>query len=219
MRKICVIGLGQFGTHLARKLVQFGCQVLVIDRSEERVEVLRDDVHRAVIGDARNLTMLRSVLGDGVDEAIIAMGDTGVESSILCALNLKKLGVESIVSTASNDDHAEILEAVGAQRIIFPERDSAERAARRVANPGLRDMFPLEEDFRIMEVDAPAKMHGRKLGELNLRAKFDVLILAVREPGTEKFKFLPSADTVVHPGEQLMAMGRELDLVQFADWR
>jgi uncharacterized protein with PhoU and TrkA domain len=62
-------------------------------------------------------------------------------------------------------------------------------------------------------------MHGRRLGELNLRAKFDVLILAVREPGMQKFKFLPSADTMIHPGEVLMAMGRELDLVQFADWR
>lgn len=218
MKQVCVIGLGQFGTHLARKLVHYGCEVLAVDQDDARIEPVRDDVHRAVIGDARSQAMLESVISDSLDEAFISMGDH-IESSILCALNLRKLGVKRIVSTAVNDDHAAILTAVGANAVIFPERETAERAARRIANPGLRDMFSLEEDYRIMELTAPGRMHGRSLGDINLRASFDVLVLAVREPQSAHWKFLPSADSVIHPQELLMVLGRELDLVRFSQWR
>lgn len=218
MKQVAVIGLGQFGTHLARALVKMGCEVLVIDHDPQRVDEVRDDVHRALIGDARNYAMLSSVLGPGFDDVIIALGAQNLEPSILCTLNLKRIGVRSIRSTAINDDHAQILKAVGATETIFPERDSAERAARRVANPDIRDMFPLSEDFRIMEVVAPKRTHGKSLAQLDLRAKFDILILAVRSPEQMHFVFLPPADRVIRPQEVLMVLGRELDLARFESY-
>ncbi len=218
MRQVCVIGLGQFGTHLARALVKMGCEVLAIDQDEKRVEEVRDDVHRALIGDARSYQMLASVLTPSIEDAVICLGATDLEPSIICALNLKRIGVPSIRSTAVSDDHAQILTAIGATEIVFPERDSAVRTARRVANPDIRDMFPLAEDYRIMEVEAPGKSHGQTLAALDLRAKFDILILAVRNADDPHFRFLPPADKVIRPGEVLMVLGRELDLVRFANY-
>jgi trk system potassium uptake protein TrkA len=218
MRQVCVIGLGQFGTHLARSLVKMGCEVLAIDRDEKRIADIRDDVHRALIGDARNYLMLAGVLTSSIEDAVVCLGATDLEPSILCTLNLKRVGIASIRSTAANDDHAQILTAVGATEIIFPGRDSAVRTARRVANPDIRDMFPLAEDYRIMEIEAPGKTQGRSLAALDLRAKFDILILAVRNPEDPHFRFLPPADKVIRRGEILMVLGRELDLVRFANY-
>lgn len=214
MKQVCVIGLGQFGTYLARALVRMGCEVLAIDRVERRVEAVRDDVHRAIIGDARDADMLSSVLTSTIDEAAICLGETSLEPSILCALNLKRIGIEVIRSTAANDDHAQILQAVGATEIIFPERDAAERMARRIANPDIRDMFSLAEDYRIIEMKAPASTHGKTLAELNLRAKYELLVLAVRDEGEEHFDFLPEPGKVLRPSESLMVLGRELDLAR-----
>jgi trk system potassium uptake protein TrkA len=212
-----VIGLSQFGTHLARQLVEMGCQVLAIDRNETRVNAVRDDVQQVLIGDARSFEMLQNALADTVDEAVVSLGETNIEPSILCALHLKQIGVTRILSTARNDDHAQILRAVGATDIIFPERDTAERAARQIANPALHDMFPLAGDYRIIEIDAPDGLHHKSLAEADLRNKHDVMVLAVRAEGEDKFRFLPRADTIVKPKEVLMVLGRESDLARFAE--
>lgn len=215
-RQVVVIGLGQFGMHLARTLVKMGCEVIALDTNESRVEDVRDDVQRALIGDARDYEMLSSALCGGVDQAVVALGETSIEPSILCMVHLKRIGVRSIISTARNDDHAMILKAVGAHEIIFPERETAERAARHVANPDLRDMFSLADDYRIMEIVAPEKLVGKTLSSANLRRDFELLVLAVRHKGQERFEFLPNPDSVIRPDDLLMVLGRELDLARFA---
>jgi trk system potassium uptake protein TrkA len=215
MKQVCVIGLGQFGTYLARDLVRLGCEVLAIDAREDRVQNIRDEVHRAVIGDVRKPEMLAGVLTAPVSEATMSLGDRSTEPSILCALHLKHLGVERIRSTAANDDHAEILRAVGVTEIIYPERETAERVARRIANPNFVDMFPLAEDYRIMEVLAPQVLHGRSLAESGVRSNYNLLVLALRAEGDEHYRFLPTADTVIRAREVMMVMGRELDLARF----
>jgi len=217
-KQVCVIGLGQFGTHLAQTLVKLRCEVLAIDADEQRVNVIRDEVHRAIIGDARDQEMLASVVTADVPEAVICLGQANLEASILCALNLKRIGIRSIRSTAVNDDHAQILLAVGATEIIFPERSAAERLARRISDPDIQDMFPLTEDYRIMELRAPRKTHGKSLAQLDLRAKFDILVLATRAQEDRQYSFLPPADKVIRAGEVLMVLGRELDLARFASY-
>ncbi len=129
-KQVCVIGLGQFGTHLAQTLVKLRCEVLAIDADEQRVNAIRDEVHRAIIGDARDQEMLASVVTADVPEAVICLGQANVEASILCALNLKRIGIRSIRSTAVNDDHAQILLA------WVPQRSSSRSAARRKGWPG-----------------------------------------------------------------------------------
>ncbi|MGE0480879.1 MAG: TrkA family potassium uptake protein [Phycisphaerae bacterium] len=216
MRQVCVVGLGQFGGALARSLAKMGCEVLAIDQDEARVDDVRDHVHRALIGDARDFEVLRTVVSPTVQEAIISLGAKNIEPSILCTLNMKRLGVPNIRSTARNNDHAAILHAIGATEVIYPERDAAERAARRIANPGLIDMFPLADDYRIMEIVAPRKLAGKSLASLELRRTFDLLVIAIREADSEHFQFLPAADAVIRAGQVLMILGRELDLARFA---
>ena len=216
MKQVCVIGLSQFGSHLARELVKMDCQVLAIDRNEKRINEIRDDVQRALVGDARSYEMLESVVSDTIDQAVISLGESNIEPSILCALHLKQIGVAHVLSTARNDDHAQILRSVGASEVVFPEQDTAERVARRLANPALRDMFPLAGDYRIMEIEAPARLHRKSLAEANIRKELDLLVLAVRSEGEAEFRFLPRADTIIKPGDVLMALGRELELAQFA---
>jgi len=215
MKQVCVIGLSQFGMHLARSLVRMGCEVLAIDKNEQRIDAIRDEVHRALIGDARDYRMLASVLTPEIEEAVIALGEDTIEPSILCTLNLRRIGIKTIRSTAFNDDHAEILRAVGATEIIFPERETAERTARRVASPGLIDMFSLAEDYRIMEVEVPPELHGKSLAESGLRTTYALLVLALRGRDEEHYRFLPTGDTVFLPGQTMMVMGRELDLARF----
>ncbi|MFN0135873.1 MAG: potassium channel family protein [Phycisphaerae bacterium] len=215
MKQVAVIGLGQFGMHLARTLVNMGCEVIAIDLNEDRVNDIRDHVHRAIIGDARDFQMLKRALAGKVDEAVVGLGEGNIEPSILCTLNLKRIGIKAIQSTARNDDHAAILHAVGATEVIFPERDSAERLARHVANPDIRDMFSLADDYRIMEVIAPEPIHGKSLQDLSLRQNYDLLVLAVKEKQQERFQFLPNPATIIQPEETLMILGRELDLARF----
>lgn len=214
MKQVCVIGLGQFGSHMARRLVKLGCEVVALDVNEQRVDQLRDDVHRALIADARSMQTLKSILAQSIDEAIVCLGEL-IEPSILCTLSLKRLEVPIIRATATNDDHAEILKAVGATEVIFPERETAERTARRISNPDLIDDFPLAGDYSIMKVVAPTVMHNKSLLELSLRKTHDLLVLAVKSPGAEQFAFMPRADTVIKPGEVVMLLGRSLDLAKF----
>lgn len=216
MRQVVVIGLGQFGMQLARSLVKMNCEVIAIDLNEPRVNQVRDDVQRAIIGDARDYDMLASIVSSSVDEAVVGLGESSIEPSILCTLHLKRIGVPLILSTARNDDHANILRAVGATDIIFPERETAERTARRIANPDLRDMFSLADDYRIMEIVAPQALHGKTLANAGLRSDYDLLVLATRRGDQERFTFLPAADAVIGPNEVLMVLGRELDLARFA---
>lgn len=215
MKQVVIIGLGQFGMHLAKTVVKLGCEVIAVDTNEERVEEVRDHVHRALIGDARDYQLFARAISDKVDECIIALGESSIEPSILCTLNLRRIGVKTILSTARNDDHAAILRAVGATAVIFPERETADRVARHIANPDLKDMFSLSADYRIMELVAPKSVEGKSLAALNLRKAYELLVLAVKDVGDAEFKFLPNPDTVIRPGATLMILGQELDLARF----
>jgi trk system potassium uptake protein TrkA len=215
VKQIVVIGLGQFGTHLARELSKQHCEVLALDSNESRVAELRDDVHRALICDAKNLETLRSVLPSSVDEAVVSMGES-IEASILCTLHLSQIGVKKIRAKAINEDHALILRAVGAHEVIFPERETADRTARRIAHPNLMDYFPFAEDYRIMEIVTPRSMAGRTLQESEVRGSYRLIVLAIKAGLTGEYRFMPEANDVLHPGDVLVVLGREIDLARFS---
>lgn len=211
MKQIVIIGLGHFGTHLARKLTEMGCDVLAIDRREPEINAIRDHVNEAIIGDARKLETLKSLVPADVDDVVVCLGDS-LEASVLCALHLRNIGVKSIRAKAASEDHADILKAVGVHEVIFPERETAERTARKILNPNLIDYFPLTEEYRIMEVVAPNSLVGQSLIESKLRNKYKLLVLAIRNETTNTFNCMPEPDTVIIHGDILVVLGRELDL-------
>jgi trk system potassium uptake protein TrkA len=208
---ICVVGLGQFGSSLARALA-IECDVLALDTSEDRVNAIADDVQRALVGDAREFSVLRQVVNSEFDEAVVSLGES-VEASILCTLHLKRLGLKSIRAKAVSEDHATILHAIGASETIFPERETARRVAAQIINPNLLDFVPLAEDFEVMNVAPPDSFYGRTLQELNVREKFGVFVIAVKELVPDRFVFLPGPDFVIKPSDILVLIGREADLL------
>ncbi|HVP11639.1 MAG TPA: TrkA family potassium uptake protein [Phycisphaerae bacterium] len=214
MKQIVVIGLGQFGMHLARELTKQHCEVLALDSNEHRVADLQDDVHRALICDAKDLDTLQQVISASIDEAVVCMGES-IEASVLCTLHLHQIGVRRIRAKATNEDHALILKAVGAHDIIFPERETAERTARRIAHPSLMDYFPFAEDYRIMEIVTPKSLVSRSLQESELRSTFRLIVLAIKTAAGE-YRFMPEAQDKLNPGDVLVVLGREFDLARFS---
>lgn len=209
-KRICVIGLGQFGSELAREMADYW-EVLALDKKEDQVNAIAEHVHRALIVDARDRESLSSVITPDFEEAVVSLGES-LEASILCTLHLKNIGLKSIRAKASSEDHAAILRAVGATEIIFPERETARRVAAKIINPNLLDYIPLAEDFEVMNVAPPDSFYGKSLKELNMREQYGVFAIAVKELVPPRFVFLPGPDFVVKPSDILILIGREAAL-------
>jgi trk system potassium uptake protein TrkA len=169
-------------------------------------------VQRALILDVRDFQALSSVVTPDFDEAIVSMGES-LESSIMATLHLKIIGVKRIWAKATTEDHAAILTAIGASETIFPERDTARRLAAQLINPNLLDFIPLEEDYRVMDVAPPDSFFGHTLAELDLRRRFGVFVLAIKELVPVRFVFLPPPDFVIKPSDILVMIGKEQDLM------
>jgi trk system potassium uptake protein len=214
-KHIVVIGLGEFGRELAQQLAK-ECEVLAIDREEAMVEAILNKVQRALILDVRDFHGLSSVVTADFDEAIVSMGES-LESSILAALHLKKIGVRRIWAKATTEDHAAILRSIGASEIIFPERETARRLAAQLVNPNLLDFIPLEGDYRVMDVAPPNSFCGHSLIDLDLRKRFGVFVLAIKELVPTRFVFLPPPEFVIKPSDILVMIGKEEDLVRLRE--
>jgi len=215
-KQICIIGLGQFGRHLAKNLARMDCDVLAIDMDESAVQRIRDNVQQALITDVRSLESLQSVISKDLDEVIVSLGES-LEASILCTLHLKKIGVQRIRAKASTSDHAAILKSVGATDVIFPERETAERMAQRIVNPDLLDYLPLSPEYQVVEIATPNSFSGKSLAELHLRKSCNVLVAAIKTPQTGGVAFLPAADTVLPKGSSMVVIGKDDDLAKLRD--
>lgn len=213
-KHVVVIGLGEFGRELALQLAS-DCEVLALDRDERMVEQILDRVQRALILDVRDYHALSSVVTPDFDEGVVSMAES-LESSILATLHLKKIGVRRIWAKATTEDHAAILRAIGADEVIFPERETARRLAAHLINPNLLDFVPLAEDYRVMDVAPPDEFYGHTLAELDLRKRFGVFVLAVKELVPVRFVFLPPPDFVIKPSDILVMIGRETDLLRLS---
>jgi trk system potassium uptake protein len=211
-KRICVIGLGQFGFELACSLAD-ECEVLALDRKKDPVEQIQERVHRALILDVKDFESLRSVVDSEFDEAIISIAEN-LESSILATLYLKKIGIKKIWAKASSEDHAAILQAIGADKIIFPERESARRLAAAIKNPNLMDFIPITENYQVIEIPAPAWCVGKNLVQLNLRQRFGVFVMAVKQSSPKKFLFLPQPIYEVKRTDILLVAGQDKDIAE-----
>ncbi len=207
---VCVIGLGHFGWELAVALTE-SCEVLAIDRSQNLVDEISEKVHRALALDVRDEEALASVIPEHLDEAVVSMGEN-LESSILCTLYLKRLGVPVIRVKAFSDDHAVVLQQIGADEVIFPERETARRLAAHIINPNLLDFVPLGGDYQVTEVKLPTAFSGRTLAEVNLRARYNVFVISILRKGPEGMHFLPGPDFRLMTDDVLLMIGKEKDL-------
>lgn len=213
MKSYLVIGLGRFGSEVARKLCGQGCEVLAMDVCSDLVQQLADDVTHAVVGDGQDKEVLRSLGAENFDCAIVAIG-AELAASVLTTMNLRELGVPYIVCKAHDDTHRRVLEKLGADRVVIPEYEFAGRLARSLASHNVLDYIELSPDYGILEVPAPKNWVGKSLKELNIRAKLGVNIIAV-EGGSETC-VSPAADYVVGSGDIMVVLGdnKALEAVQ-----
>ena len=211
MRQFAVIGLGRFGSAVARRLVKNGCQVLAMDKDEDKAQAMRDVVDAVVIGDATERKVLEQLRLTEVDEVIVCMGDQ-MAASILVALHLIEMGVKHIRSKAVGVDHENVLLRLGVEQTFVPERDMAERMADRLSFPNMLEFIPVLPEYAIMELACPSEMSGKSLRELDLRALHGVQVLAVREYVPERITMSPGGDFVVKDSDVLIVLGRNEDI-------
>ena len=209
MTSYVVIGLGRFGSALARQLCKLGAEVLAVDVRADFVQQIANDVTHAVVGDAQDKEVLKALGVRNLDCAIIAIGEN-LAASVLIAMNLKELGVPYVVCKAHDETHRKVLEKLGVDRVVIPEQEHAQRLARSLNNHNVLDYIELSEDFGILDVPAPKSWIGKNLKELNVRAKLGVNIIAVENDG--KTNVSPSADYLIRQGDTLVVLGDNIAL-------
>lgn len=212
--KFAVIGLGSFGSNVAKTLYEKGNEVLAVDKDKEKIEEVKAFVSHAVHMDADDKENLLALGIQDMDVVIVSLAPE-MESSILTVLYLNEIGAGRIVAKALSEDHQKILEAVGATEVIFPEKDMAIKTALRLSNPNVLEYLPLHSGVGIQEIAPPEKFIGKSLRELNLRNKYGIQILAIKEIIPEKTTFIPSADFVIKDSDILIVMGKDKQLSKF----
>ena len=209
MKSYVVIGLGRFGSGLARNLCQLGAEVLAIDIRGDLVQQIANDVTHAVVGDSQDKEVLRALGVRNFDCAIIAIGDN-LAASVLTVMNLKELGVPYLVCKAHDVTYGRVLEKLGVGRVVIPELEQAQRMARILHSRNVLDYIELSTDYGILEVPAPKAWIGKSLKELNVRAKLDINIIAVKNG--EKTNVSASADYQICSGDVLAVLGDNVAL-------
>ena len=179
MKSYVVIGLGRFGTEMALQLYSHGEDVLAIDTDENIVDKIADRVTKAVAADARDLDVLRKLGVEDFDRAVVAVG-SDLAASALITMNLKTLGVPFILCKAHDDTYREILEKLGANRVIIPEREIADKLAKGLTTAGVMEYIELSNEYGIVEMAPPAEWLGKTIRSLELRSRYGANVIAVR---------------------------------------
>ena len=211
MKKFAVIGLGNFGFHAAKALFEDGNEVVAIDLDKGRVHAIDAYCTQAIVMDATDKEALNALGMESMDGVIVSTG-TKISTSILICLHLQEVGVKRILAKALDDDHEKILRRVGATEIIHPERDMAIRISRGLSRPNVLDFVPLTEDYDLIQVGPPREFVGKSLRELNLRAKYNVHIIAIKELVPDNFLLVPPASFVIKDSDVLIMLGKTADI-------
>lgn len=207
---ILVIGLGYFGQAVVRELIRMGNEVTVVEKNQALVEEFRDFVEDLRCADATDENVLRSLGLHHYDACVVATG-TDLGNSILITSTLKELGARFIAAKAVTERQARILEKIGADLIVFPERDAGERLAHQLISPGhISAYLELDPDWSLEELEAPKWMHNKKLKELDLRRKYGITVIAIKRNG--KMIPNPGGEDEIKPKDYLLIFGRNEDL-------
>jgi trk system potassium uptake protein TrkA len=213
MRSFAIIGLSSFGYYLARYLSEKGHRIMAIDKNEDRIERVKSFVEKALIADATDKETLTGLDLSDLDGVIVCLGDH-IDASILVTLYLHELKVKHIITKALTEDHGKILDIIGANKVVFPERDEALRLARTIESEYLLDSITIGDGMSIIEVMPPESMTGKSLGELDLPNRYGVLVLVIKEVVPNKVVMIPKSDQVIKDSDILIMLGKDEDLAK-----
>jgi trk system potassium uptake protein TrkA len=206
VKSYAIIGLSSFGYYLAQELVKEGMQILVIDTDAEKIDRIRNRVHKAVLGDGTDRETMERLGFKDMDGVVVCLGH--IESSVLATLHLKEMKVRRIIVKALSEDHGRLLSMVGAHDVVFPEKDMAYRIAFTLTHKNVLDYVPVAEGYSIVEIAAPLAFIGRSLKELNLREKNAIQVIVVKEMVPSRV-VVPTADFVIKDSDVLVIMGKD----------
>jgi trk system potassium uptake protein TrkA len=211
VKRVVVVGLGIFGFNIAKELYENGLEVIAIDKNKEVIQKIKDFSTKAILADGTEKEVLENIGIHEDDVVIISFGED-LAASTLMTLHLKELKVKNIIVKAPNEDHKRILEKVGATEIIIPEREMASKVAKSLISPNVLDYIPLSQDYTICEIAPPSSFLGKTIGDLQLRKKYHIGVIATRDVLTDQVQMIPAADFVIKDSDILVVIGREKDI-------
>ncbi|MCX5857762.1 MAG: TrkA family potassium uptake protein [Deltaproteobacteria bacterium] len=211
MNRIIVIGLGIFGLNIVKDLFESGFEVIAIDKNKDAIQNIRDYATKAIVADGMDKEIMKAIGIHEDDTVIISFGED-LAASTLITLHLKQLGVKNIIVKAPNDEHKLILEKVGATDVIIPEKEIARKVAKSLISPNVLDYLPLSDDYMIFEMAPPNSFLGKTIAELQLRGKYHIEVIAIRDIISDRIHMVPQADFVIKDGEVLVVVGKEKDI-------
>lgn len=211
MKEFAVIGLGNFGSMVVRKLNEHDCAVTAVDMDKHKVQEIQEHSRQAIVADAREKRFLEHLGVDNFDCFVISTGADS-HASILMSLHLSELGARRIIVKANSSDHSKILYKVGATDVVIPEEDVAAKLARSLAQPNLIDFLPLSEEISIAEIVPPPKFYGKSLIQLDLRNRSHIEVIAIKDVLTGNFKFIPGANHRIVDTDILVVLGKQDDI-------
>jgi trk system potassium uptake protein TrkA len=210
-KKFCVIGLGNFGFHIVATLYAQGHEVTAIDTNKDKVQEVKDICDYAILGDAGHKEFLAAQGVQEMDAVVVSTGDRS-HLSTLMTLYLKELKVRRILVKAISEDHGRILERVGATDVIYPEKDMAIRVARNMSSPNVLEYIPLAEEYSLSETEPPRHFLGKTLIELDLRKKYQLTIIAIKDVLTDQFIPAPPPTYKLKDSDVLIILGKTADI-------
>jgi len=214
MKQFVVFGLGSFGAAVASTLIDLGHEVLGVDNDGEKVDDLKDILTEAVKADVADEKVLKKLGVKNFDAAIVSLA-ANLESSILVTILLKEMGVKYVITKANSVLHGKVLEKLGADKVIYPERDEGIRIARSLIMPNIKNHIPLSQEYSLIEIAALPVFHGKTLAELQLPKNYGINLLAIRRGN--QFTFTPTLKHVIREYENLIMVGENNKIDQLVN--
>lgn len=211
-KQFLIIGLGRFGSSIAKKIYELGHDVLAIDKDEEKVQEISDYVTHAVQLDSTDENVLKTLGVRNFDVAVVTIG-SNLQASVMTTLILKELDIKYIIAKANNELYVKILTKIGADKVIMPEKDMGIRVAHNLVSSNILDYIELSSEYSILEIEAIEEWFDKSLKELQIRKKYGINVVAIK--GAEKVNVSPSAEDVIKERDVIVALGNINDLHKF----
>lgn len=211
-KQFLIIGLGRFGSSIAKTIYELGQDVLAIDKDEEKVQEISDYVTHAVQMDSTDESIVKTLGVKNFDVAVVTIG-SNLQDSVLSTLILKELGIKYIIAKANNELHAKVLTKIGADKVVLPERDMGARVAHNLVSSNILDYIELSEEYSILETEAIKEWFNKSLKEIEIRKKHGINVVAIKRG--DKVNISPSAEDIIKENDVLVAIGSVKDLNKF----
>lgn len=212
-KRVVVVGLGIFGISVVKELHERGVEVIAIDKAKEAVQQVRDFATKAIVADGTDKSVMDAIGLRETDTVIVSFGEN-LAASTLITLHLRQMKIRDIIVKAPNEEHKLILEKVGATEVIIPEKLMADKLVRSLVSPNVLDYIPLSEDYQIYEIAPPSSFRGKSILELDLRKRFNMNVIAIRDILTDSVQMVPAANFVIKDSDVLLVMCREEDVAR-----